>query len=178
MIGWAVRMAAISLFVALLFFVVVQQLGSPTLQTDATTPTQTVTAADEAATPAHSGLPNSLTFRANSQGHVLVEASVNGAPVRFLVDTGSTMVALTMRDAAAAGFDPNDLDFNMRTSTANGVGRAASVTLRELRIGQLSVEDVPALVGENLGISLLGQSFLTRLDSYEMHDGVLTLSYW
>ena len=50
--------------------------------------------------------------------------------------------------------------------------------LRELRIGQLVIYDVDAMVGENLNVSLLGQSFLTRLDSYEMRDGVLTLSYW
>ena len=66
----------------------------------------------------------------------------------------------------------------MRTSTANGVGHAAPVSLREVRIGQLAVDDVRATVLENLNISLLGQSFLTRLDSYEMRDGVLTLNYW
>ena len=66
----------------------------------------------------------------------------------------------------------------MKTSTANGVARAAPVRLRELRIDQLLVPDVTAAVAENLNISLLGQSFLTRLDGYEMRDGVLTLNYW
>ena len=88
------------------------------------------------------------------------------------------MVVLTMKDAAAAGLGRGDLEFSMRTSTANGTARAAPVKLREVRLGQLSIDEVPAAVAENLGISLLGQSFLTRLDSYEMRDGVLTLSYW
>ena len=53
----------------------------------------------------------------------------------------------------------------------------APVTLREIRIGQLSIYDVPASVLENLNISLLGMSFLTRLQSYEMRDGKLTISW-
>jgi len=122
-------------------------------------------------------VPNSMVYRANRQGHVVLSGAVNGTQVRFIVDTGATFVSLTLADARAAGFGPNDLDFNVRTSTANGVARAAAVTLRELRIGQFSAYDVPALVNDNLPVSLLGQSFLTRLDSYEMRDGVLTLNW-
>jgi aspartyl protease family protein len=122
-------------------------------------------------------VPNSLVYHANRQGHVVLEGVVNGTPVRFLVDTGATVVALSMADATAAGFSRSNLVFNVRTSTANGIGRAAAVTLREVRIGQFSVYDVPAWVDENLAVSLLGQSFLTRLDSYEMRDGVLTLNW-
>jgi len=127
---------------------------------------------------ARGAVPNSLVFHANKQGHVVLDGVVNGAPVRFLVDTGATMLVLTLRDAAAAGFGPGGLVFSLRTSTANGVARAAPVRLREVRIGQFSADEVPAAVAENLDISLLGQSFLTRLDSYEMRDGVLTLNYW
>ena len=58
------------------------------------------------------------------------------------------------------------------------MARAAPVRLRRLRIHQLEVDGVDAAVVENLAISLLGQSFLTRIDGYEMRDGVLTLSYW
>jgi clan AA aspartic protease (TIGR02281 family) len=53
----------------------------------------------------------------------------------------------------------------------------APVTLREIRIGQLSLYDVPAAVLENLNISLLGMSFLSRLQSYEMREGKLTISW-
>jgi clan AA aspartic protease (TIGR02281 family) len=53
----------------------------------------------------------------------------------------------------------------------------APVILREIRIGQLSLYDVPAAVLENLHISLLGMSFLSRLQSYEMRDGKLTISW-
>ena len=53
----------------------------------------------------------------------------------------------------------------------------ASVTLREMRIGQLSLYDVPAAVLENLNISLLGMSFLGRLQSYEMREGKLSINW-
>ncbi|MGC2415103.1 MAG: TIGR02281 family clan AA aspartic protease [Stellaceae bacterium] len=173
MIGWALRQLVIWVGLALLVFAVSDRLlPQPTL----TSPTPVASAPEPAQT--RGAVPNSLVFRANPHGHVVVEAAVNGAPVKFLVDTGATMVVLTLKDAAAAGLSGSDLVFSMRTSTANGVARAAPVRLRELRIDQLMVRDVAAAVVENLNISLLGQSFLTRLDGYEMRDGVLTLSYW
>jgi clan AA aspartic protease (TIGR02281 family) len=173
MIGWALRRLVICAGLALLVVVVGNRLLP---QPNATPP---ATAASAPAPEAARGVvPNSLVFHANAQGHVLLDAYVNGAPVRFLVDTGATMVVLTLKDAAAAGLSRNDLVFSLRTSTANGAARAAPVRLRELRIDQLQVDDVDAAVAENLGISLLGQSFLTRLDGYGMREGVLTLSYW
>jgi aspartyl protease family protein len=97
--------------------------------------------------------------------------------VRFLVDTGASFVALSPRDAAAAGLAGSALVYRGTAATANGPARVAPITLREVRIGQFAASDVAAVVMDNLPISLLGQSFLKRLDSYEMRDGVLTL-YW
>ncbi len=174
MIGWALRQLAIWGVLGLLFYAVFGDRLSPHSAATGTA----APAATAGSAPASGAVPNSLVYRANGQGHVVLDGVVNGAPVRFLVDTGATMVVLTKRDAAAAGLTQSDLVFSLRTSTANGVARAAPVTLREVRLGQLSIDEVPAAVAENLGISLLGQSFLTRLDSYEMHDGVLTLNYW
>jgi aspartyl protease family protein len=67
--------------------------------------------------------------------------------------------------------------FNGRVQTANGTARMAPVTLREIRIGQLSIYDVHAGVLENLNVSLLGMSFLSRWQGYEMRDGKLTISW-
>jgi clan AA aspartic protease (TIGR02281 family) len=121
--------------------------------------------------------PDEQVFPADGQGHVYLDALVNGAPVHFLVDTGATLVSLTMADAKTVGVNPDRLAFRVPTSTANGTASAASVTLHEIRIGQIPVFDVPALVHQNLGISLLGQSFLTRLRSYNMQNGQLTLEW-
>jgi aspartyl protease family protein len=120
---------------------------------------------------------NTIVYTANERGHVVLDAAVDGAPVRMLVDTGASLVTLTPVDARAAGIDPAGLVFSARVSTANGTARMAPVNLREVRIGQLSIYDVPAAVIENLNVSLLGMSFLGRLQGYEMRDGKLTISW-
>jgi aspartyl protease family protein len=118
-----------------------------------------------------------LVYRTDARGHVALTAIVNGAPVRFLVDTGASRVTLTAEDARAAGIDPGGLVFNQRSQTANGLAREAPVKLREIRIDRLSVDNVPAAVNENLTVSLLGMSFLKRLKSFEMREGTLTISW-
>jgi aspartyl protease family protein len=174
MVGWALRQLAIWIGAALVFYIAAQNLKQPS----APAPASAAGAPSPAAAPMHGAGLNSLVFHANAQGHVVLDGVVNGSPVRFMVDTGATMVGLTMRDALAAGLTHSDLHFTMRMNTANGIAFAAPVTLREVRIGQLVLNDVQAAVSEHLHVSLLGQSFLTRLDSYEMRDGVLTLTYW
>ena len=81
-------------------------------------------------------------------GHYVVEAMVNGAPVTFLVDTGASDIVLTMADAERLGFHPATLRFTQRFATANGEVRGAPVVLREIRVGQFSLFDVPASVNE------------------------------
>jgi aspartyl protease family protein len=120
---------------------------------------------------------NTIVYVANQRGHVILDAAVNGAPVRMLVDTGASLVTLTPQDARAAGIAPSELVYNARVNTANGAARMAPVTLREIRIDQLTLYDVPAAVLENLNLSLLGMSFLTRLQGYEMRDGRLTITW-
>jgi clan AA aspartic protease (TIGR02281 family) len=120
---------------------------------------------------------HSLAYRADTRGHVALTALVNGAPVRFLVDTGASRVTLTAEDAAAAGIDRGGLVFNQRSQTANGLAREAPVILREIRLDRLSIDNVSAAVNENLTVSLLGMSFLKRLKSFEMREGTLTISW-
>lgn len=127
--------------------------------------------------PLASPVSNSIVYTATEGGHVVIDAAVNGVPIRMLVDTGASLVTLTPEDARAAGIDPDHLIFNARANTANGAARMAPVTLREIRIDQLSVYDVPAAVLENLNVSLLGMSFLAQLQSYEMRDGRLTITW-
>jgi clan AA aspartic protease (TIGR02281 family) len=117
-------------------------------------------------------------IEAGAGGHFLVEAVVNGAPITFLVDTGASSVVLTMADAERLGFRLESLLFTQRFASANGEVRAAPVVLRELRIGQFSVFDMPASVNEApLRVSLLGMSFLRRLHGYGVQDGRLIL-HW
>jgi aspartyl protease family protein len=120
---------------------------------------------------------NTIVYTANERGHVVLDAAVNGAPVLMLVDTGASLVTLTPADARSAGINPASLAFSGHVQTANGTARMAPVTLREIRVGQLSIYDVPAAVLEHLNVSLLGMSFLSRLQGYEMRDGKLTITW-
>ena len=173
MIGWACRQLAIWGGLGLLLYALVghRELLMPRDNGPAVVAASAPIAAPQPA------VGNALTYHADQRGHVEIEGAVNGASVRFMVDTGATFVALTLADAAAAGIGRGSLVFNATMSTANGHARAALVKLREVRIGQLTVPDVQGVVQENLPYSLLGMSFLKRVDSWEMRDGVLTLNW-
>ena len=120
---------------------------------------------------------HALVFQADPRGHVTITATINGAPVRLLVDTGASLVFLTLEDARAAGISRGEVLFSQRVDTAYGPVRVAPVMLREIRLEQLSIETVPAAVIENLDRSVLGMSFLKRLKSFEMREGALTINW-
>jgi aspartyl protease family protein len=120
---------------------------------------------------------NRLVYRADALGHVVLTADVNSNPVKFLVDTGATLVALTPEDAKGAGIDRGSLTFDKTVNTANGPVNAAFTRVRRIRIGQLEIEDVPAAVIDNLKQSVLGMSFLSRVKGFEMRDGLLTINW-
>ncbi len=116
------------------------------------------------------------TFRARGN-QFFVTATINGNAVHFVVDTGATYVCLTPEDARRLGFDLDALEWNIRTHTANGDAANAAVNLADLRLGQVVEYNVPALVMKTGGgLSLLGMSFLSRLKSWQIHAGVLTIA--
>jgi aspartyl protease family protein len=121
-------------------------------------------------------LAGTLRIPADRSGHFLIQGRVNGEPVTFLVDTGATRVALSEADARRAGLHPLATDFTHRVNTAHGSAMTAEATLRSVEVGPIEVREVPALiVASDLGVSLLGMSFLSRLSSYSVEDGVLDL---
>lgn len=114
---------------------------------------------------------------ANASGHFVTTAVINGHDVGVLVDTGATVVALSYEDAADAGLRPDNLTFDVPVATANGVAQAARVKIGRIAIDGLEVDDVDGLVlpeGALQG-TLLGMSFLGRLSSFKVEDGVLHL---
>jgi aspartyl protease family protein len=119
----------------------------------------------------------SVSFEAWPDGQFRIEAAVNGTPLEFLIDTGARDVVLTLHDAERLGYDPEDLDFSNSYVTANGGVMGAPIILPEIAIGPIRVSDIAAAVnGAPMPDSLLGVSFLDRLKSYEVTDGVLTLT--
>ena len=119
-----------------------------------------------------------LVLQAGPHGHFMVDAVVNGKTVSFLVDTGASAIYLTPDDAVRLGWTPQRLTFSERYYSAGGELRAAPVTLRSLRIGALELFDLPASVGEQpSAVSLLGITFLKRLDSYQVRGDTLILAW-
>jgi aspartyl protease family protein len=187
MVGWAVKQLAMWLVGGFIVYSVVanhQLFGgssapdAPPSGAVASTPDVSA-AAEKKLTPLGQSVmtTNSLTLRARSNGHVYLNATVNNVPIQFVIDTGATWVSLTRQDAIRAGVAGN-LNYTVPMYTANGVAKAARVTLGGVRVGQLEVDDVEAMVlPEETGISLLGQSFLKRLQGYEMRGDVLTLTW-
>jgi aspartyl protease family protein len=152
-------------------------LAAPDVRPPEATGKSPLTGAPQALTVLRPSSNHTLVYRADRRGHFSVRAAINGAPISLVVDTGASLVALTPDDARAAGIGRDELAFNQITQTANGRVRFASVMMREVRLDQLSVENVQAAVIENLDQSLLGMSFLRRLKSFEMRGGTLTIGW-
>lgn len=124
-----------------------------------------------------SGSERTVRLRATQGGHFAATARINGRAVSMMADTGATLVTLTYEDARRAGFSHAELDFSGRSRTANGVARVARVMLDRVRVGDITVRNVPALVAEpeKLHINLLGMSFIGRLKSFQMTGKELVL---
>lgn len=110
-------------------------------------------------------------------GDFALAAHINGARVAMVLDTGASSVVLTQTAAKAAGLPIEILDYSVNVDTANGHTHAAPVTLDRLAVGGLVERSVPALVVKSgeLKNSLLGMSFLNRLESWEVRGDRLRL---
>jgi aspartyl protease family protein len=94
-----------------------------------------------------------------------------------MVDTGASVIALTVSDAARLGIRPAQRDFTVEVRTANGSVGAAPARLDKVEVGDLIVRDVAAVILPDGALSdnLLGLSFLSRLRRFEYSDGRLVL---
>jgi aspartyl protease family protein len=127
--------------------------------------------------PSVSAGPRSIVLSPDSRGHFDVEGTVDGRRIRFMVDTGATLIALRESDAARLGIHPAQRDYTGRTSTANGIVPVAPVKLDMVEIGGVTVRNVAAVVMPDQGLreNLLGMSFLSRLGRFEYRQGRLVL---
>jgi aspartyl protease family protein len=129
-----------------------------------------------AATPPAAAPPRVGQVMKASDGHFWADGEVNGAHVRFLVDTGATAVALTPQDAQRLGIDLSALHYGYSVMTAGGRARAAAVKLASVDVAGARLDDVDALVIEKgLDSSLLGMSYLGRLTSFQATRQALVL---
>jgi aspartyl protease family protein len=125
--------------------------------------------------PASAG--RTVELKAGAYGHFHARAEINGQAISVMVDTGASIVALSFEDARAIGLYVRDSDFTHRVSTANGYARIAPVTIDRISIGDIMVRDVSGAVMEagKLGTTLLGMSFLSRLQRVDIRSGMLVL---
>jgi aspartyl protease family protein len=101
----------------------------------------------------------------NERGELVADGEVNGMSVRFAVDTGATFITLPAREASRLGLDYRNGQ-KTKIETANGEVLAYRLKLDTVRVGEVAVHDVDAVITENnsLPIALLGMSFLNRVD--------------
>ena len=105
---------------------------------------------------------NRIVLPVSSGGHFMAQGAINGRSVGFMLDTGATTVAMSAADAQRIG-----LDFSkgqpVRMNTANGVAQGYRVRLNSVRVGDVEVFDVEAIVSEQpMPFILLGNSFISR----------------
>jgi aspartyl protease family protein len=130
----------------------------------------------QARTQTSSSAPDSVIVPADGRGHFVTDGQVNGLPIRFAVDTGATFVTLAARDASRLGLDYRK-GRQALMETANGDVSAYHVKLDTVRVGDVAVHNVDAVIteGNNLPVALLGMSFLSRMTI--RHEGaIMTLT--
>jgi len=108
-----------------------------------------------------------ITIESDASGHFLVDGEINGRSVRFLVDTGATLVSIGHSTAQSLGLDLDDKQMS-KAHTAAGVVSTWRVRLKSLKIGGLRFDDIEAVVMQAdipnvlLGMNVLGQMEMRR----------------
>jgi aspartyl protease family protein len=114
----------------------------------------------------------------SGDGAFVVVGRVNGQRVRFVVDTGATDTVLSPDDARRIGVDVDALRYEDPAETANGLGYSAAFTADRLEVGAIRLEKFRLAVNRTpLSASLLGMSFLRRLESFRVEKGALVLRW-
>jgi aspartyl protease family protein len=127
------------------------------------------------ATGGGAGRGQSVTLIADTGGHYTADGAINGVPMRFVVDTGATVVTLPGSDAERLG-----IDYRSRPSgiaqTAGGATLVYHIKLDTIRVGGIELNSVDAIViDKGLQVALLGMSFLNRVDLRHT-DGQMTIT--
>ena len=107
-------------------------------------------------------------------GHFWVEASINGRPVKFLIDSGATMTTIDRDTARAAGVEVSSRR-DQFVRTGNGVIRVSSGRAGEIQVGEITRRDVGVQVTESDDLNVLGMNFLSSLNRWGVEGRWLVL---
>jgi aspartyl protease family protein len=112
----------------------------------------------------------SIVLSANGDGHFITNGSINGKAVTFMVDTGATLVSIGQSEADRLGLNYRSGATGF-ANTANGRIPVRAVTLDVVRVGEVEVANVAAIVmPSQMGQVLLGNSFLSRFQMKRDND--------
>jgi aspartyl protease family protein len=150
---------------------------------DGTTPAPAVAADSAVPREDHLAVARSKPWHAGEvvlprqdNGHFFAEVSTDSGKVMMLVDTGASVVALTANDAAMLGVDWQPDQVRPVARGASGDVYGVPVTLDRIDVGEIEARRVEAIVvPEGLDISLLGQSFLSKLNRVEVTSDEMVL---
>lgn len=171
----ALRNLFFVMFTAVFIAMVIAFGVAPRLKEQAAAPAP-VTVAVATPEPAPSTGSRAAFIDREDDGHFWTRADVSGTQVKFMVDTGASIVALTYFDAQHLGLKPEELDFDSEIRTAGGITYGAPVMLESIRIGKVEIENVNAVIlRTELEQSLLGMTFLGELHSYEVRQGQMII---
>jgi aspartyl protease family protein len=122
--------------------------------------------------------PGSLQLTKADNGHFHVETTMDDVRVSCMIDTGATSIIIDQKDAQSMGIDLQSLNFNIPTSTANGIGMNARTTIKQLSVGSIMIPKVTIYINkEPMGDCLLGMAFLNRMKSFTVSGDKLTIEY-
>ncbi len=119
-----------------------------------------------------------IAIAISNDGHFYADIKINQKPVRFMVDTGASDIAINIADARRVGIDVNNLSSFKEYQTANGSIVSGLAKVNEVELAGIKFNDVTVSVNQsNMGTSLLGMSFLKRFKKYEFYQDRLVLTY-
>jgi aspartyl protease family protein len=117
-----------------------------------------------------------VRIRMSGDGHFWARAKLNGVERRMLIDSGATMTTMSPRTAAAAGVEAKAGLAPILLRTANGVTKAETGTLDEMRLGPITARDLKIVVAPGLGdVDVIGMNFLSKLRSWRVEGRTLVL---
>jgi len=133
------------------------------------------TVADAAKLDSTVSTDGSLDIPRSPDGHFYADVDVNGSKLHMLVDTGASQIALSREDARSAGIATSIGMPNIIGEGADGSVHGEVATADRISLGNAKAESMPVLVLNSGGQSLLGQSFLAKFASVEIHGDTMTL---
>jgi aspartyl protease family protein len=116
-----------------------------------------------------------VEIQRDSNGHFYADVEINGAPIHMLIDTGATGIALSREDARSAGVATSIGMSDVVGQGADGSVHGEFVRLDRVRLGGTEANGLDAIVLNSGEQSLLGQEFLSKFDSVEIHGDTMVL---